>query len=122
MTHCTVVGISLAAVLCVATGCIPGEPRDVATCEAVTKSALKAPSTYRLVETTRDVKPGLSRIFLKFDAENSFGASLRGLAVCEFAPGTSADTENPQLVSAQVNGQRVSGPAIDFSSARAAGR
>src|SRR3546814_9196755 len=69
MTHCTVAGISLGALLCVATGCIPGEPRDVATCEAVTKSALKAPSTYRLVDTTRDMKPGFSRIFLKFRSE-----------------------------------------------------
>jgi hypothetical protein len=52
-------------------------------CESAVKGQLKAPSTARLtVDSNTELEGGRYRIVGHFDAENSFGAMLRGTYTC----------------------------------------
>lgn len=57
-------------------------------CDTATRAAMKAPSTYRRIEAL--LAPDGREAWIEFDAQNSFGVSMRGASRCrfEFRPDT----------------------------------
>jgi hypothetical protein len=103
------------------------ESKLLAVCESVLKDRLKSPSSYKRVETVQsrapmrrvdfmeqnpdateldfklfDEKPyTVWKVIIKYDADNSFGASIRDVAVCEYVEDYSF---NPSELYVKVNG------------------
>lgn len=117
----TSVAVAAAGGLAWTQGWGSAEPDDVVTCEEATKALLKAPSTYKRVDASRLSQQNGVRLFLRYDAANSFGTPLRGTAVCEFPSGTSAETDDPELIAMQMNGSRITEMDVDFQLAKATG-
>lgn len=84
-----------------------------AVCEKAIKKVIKSPSSYRRVSILRSK----TMVMIDFDAQNSFGATLRGDAICRF--------NGPSITRSQVAGghdlldyitidhNRVDSPTID---------
>lgn len=61
-------------------GC--GRHSDISMCEDAIKEKLVAPSTYSRVEVKEGYQSVSPKYTIVYDSENSFGASLRGEALC----------------------------------------
>jgi hypothetical protein len=60
-------------------------PPDVRQCEWIVKKQLKTPATYQRAALSRGTAvDGAPTISISFDAQNSFGALLRGAATCQY--------------------------------------
>lgn len=67
-----------------ATGC-GGKPAAITQCEALLLPKLKAPSTYKLADSTIGLpdKDGTRDVFLHYDAANSYNAPIRDIFWCK---------------------------------------
>jgi hypothetical protein len=74
---------------------------EAAACEQIILGSLVSPSSYSRVEAIERREETDVVIRMAFDADNGYGASLRGHAGCRFGP-------NLTFRSAQINGEQVS--------------
>lgn len=80
-----------------------------ADCELGLKSLLKSPASYQLVKKHTNIGFNRGIVNLTYDAENSFGAKLRGEFACTFKRDKDA-VENPKpfyLAGASLNGDEL---------------
>ena len=75
-------------------GC--GKMADLAECDEAIKAQLVTPSTYDRVEAIAEPGGNIMKYIVSFDAENSFGAPLRGQALCYIKDGTASAYITPQ--------------------------
>ena len=93
--------------------CVPSNPEDALAefCREAIQSRLTSPSSYSEVRVTAVNSASNTSAHIQFDADNAFGASVRGSARCEFermmrtndddAPSLSAFTLNGEAYSEQ---------------------
>jgi hypothetical protein len=64
------------------------EQATISSCEALIKSELKAPSTYKRIEVMsaeiKEHKPPYYSVVIYYDAANSYGTPLRLMRQCSF--------------------------------------
>ena len=86
------------------------DPR-LALCISATKQVATSPSSVKMVdfEATPEIveraKVTPSRTTMDFEAANSYGAKLRGTAVCEFSPHPSPDRKGAFLLTSALIGK-----------------
>lgn len=84
-------------------GCDPAEERDPygAHCMRVAKALVKTPSTVKVADFNRFPADGAhEEVFLKFDAQNIFGANVRHQISCRYL----LDAERPDATYVKFNG------------------
>ena len=66
------------------------QSEPVRACEAQLLPTLKAPSTYKLIESTvgLQIKDGTQDVLLRYDAANTYNTPIRSVFWCEFNPST----------------------------------
>ncbi|WP_339863235.1 hypothetical protein [Paremcibacter congregatus] len=92
------IGIILIAIG-VLTGC-KGSDKILAECENGLKTLLKSPRTYQLADKKIHTDENSRRITVEFDAQNGYGALMRGTFSCDFKRDK---TGNFELIGAALN-------------------
>ncbi len=64
-------------------GCSAEKP-EVEDCERYLMPKLKAPATYKRVEGKSYVDGKVAKVFITYDAANSYGTPIRGIQMCQY--------------------------------------
>ena len=85
-------------------------PDTVLACEGIIQDNLKAPATYRQIETQHyGAGSTLESISVTFEAQNRMGVPLRTKAYCAFAPSTD-DAPAPDIVTVTLDDKPIFAP------------
>ncbi len=104
----------LIAILALLAGC-QSKVDEVEKCEALLLPTLKAPSSYKLVDSTLGLpeKDGRRNVFLQYDAVNSYNAPLRATFWCEIDRSGNARAHDVEAVADDLDAMAANIAAAD---------